>query len=193
MHQLYIPCFCLFCTRFYLIIFLWISLIWVFNDLKIHLIKKISVFTIKIFGYMFVAKKKPISSKFAFGMVIHKVHEKKIPCNSYNLQRIFVKEMLHFGEFFFLCRVQPEAVGFTKHKNLHWFFINFFLPLIPGGYHEEKWKKNVGCFKEWNACHSGHYVVWNAAPTMEEKICSLRCSLIILENQCRSLQKHCHI
>jgi hypothetical protein len=54
----------------------------------------------KIFGYMFVSKKKPTSSKLAFGMAIHKVHEKKIPCSSYNLQRIFVKEMLHFGEIF---------------------------------------------------------------------------------------------
>jgi hypothetical protein len=50
---------------------------------------------------MIVSKKKPTSSKLAFGMVIDKVHEKKIPGNSYNLWRIFVKEMLHFGEIFF--------------------------------------------------------------------------------------------
>ncbi len=74
-----------FLHNFYLIVFVWLSLIRVFNYLKIHLIKKSLVFTIKIFGYMIVSKKKPTSSKLAFGMVIDKVHEKKIPCNSYNL------------------------------------------------------------------------------------------------------------
>jgi hypothetical protein len=68
---------------------------------------------------MIVSQKKPTSSKLAFGMVIDKVHEKKIPCNSYNLRRIFCERNASFWGKKFLCRIKPEAVGFTKHKNLH--------------------------------------------------------------------------
>lgn len=123
------------------------------------------VFTIKIFGYIIVSKKKATFSKLAFGMVIDKVHEKKIPCNSYNLRRILWKKCFILGKCF-LCRVKLPSIKTS---------IDFLLKFSSCDTRWVSWgkvEKNVGCFKEWNARHSGHYVFWNGRKNMLFKVLS---------------------